>query len=171
MELTESPAGQHSGGIFNYFQGATIHNLVINGNMSRSGTEYYHAASTTENTKQDYTDEQIAQAIEAINGKGKAIDSKQKWAGVYWYLLWACNYPLRTQEFCERIGRLPFDGELEFACDYRNIRELTSLSFMGQDARQLDSVKPSRSDEVAFMQCRSVVIALEQELQRLRDFA
>jgi hypothetical protein len=42
---------------------------------------------------------------------------------------------------------------------------------MGQDARQLDSVKPSRCDEVAFMQCRSVVIALEQELKRLRDCA
>jgi hypothetical protein len=29
MEQTDSPVGHHSGGIYNYFQGATIHNLVI----------------------------------------------------------------------------------------------------------------------------------------------
>lgn len=39
--LDEQP--QQRGGIVNYFQGATIHNIVINGNMSRSGTEYYAA--------------------------------------------------------------------------------------------------------------------------------
>ena len=32
---------QQHGGIVNYFQGATIHNLVINGNMTRRGREYY----------------------------------------------------------------------------------------------------------------------------------
>ena len=32
------------GGIVNYFQGATIHNLVINGNMTKNGDEHYHEA-------------------------------------------------------------------------------------------------------------------------------
>ena len=32
---------QQHGGIVNYFQGATIHNLVINGNMTRRGRERY----------------------------------------------------------------------------------------------------------------------------------
>ena len=169
MTLTDSPEGQQLGSIIN-FQGATIYNLVINGNMCRSGMEHYQTANNTKNTKNNYSDEQIAHAIQAICGKGKAIDSKQKWAGVYWYLRWACNYPISTKDFCERIGRLPFDGELEFACDYRNIRELTTLSFMGQDARQLDCVKPSRNDELAFAQCRSVAIALEEKLKQSREF-
>ena len=40
MEQEEQP--QHlSGGIYNYFQGATIHNIVINGNMTKSGAEHY----------------------------------------------------------------------------------------------------------------------------------
>jgi hypothetical protein len=34
-------ARQQGGSIVNYFQGATINNLVINGNMNRKGTEYY----------------------------------------------------------------------------------------------------------------------------------
>jgi len=39
METTETP--QHcGGGIYNYFQGATINNLVINGNMTKSGDEH-----------------------------------------------------------------------------------------------------------------------------------
>jgi hypothetical protein len=32
---------QQHGGIVNYFQGTTIHNLVINGNMTRRGRERY----------------------------------------------------------------------------------------------------------------------------------
>ena len=35
METAEKP--QQKGGIINYFQGATINNLVINGNMVKSG--------------------------------------------------------------------------------------------------------------------------------------
>ena len=50
--------------IENYFQGATIHNLVINGNMNRSGTENYYAAAAQEGqrTPRTYTDEQVARA-------------------------------------------------------------------------------------------------------------
>lgn len=40
MEQEEKPL--RSGGIINYFQGATIHNLVINGNMTKQGQEYYN---------------------------------------------------------------------------------------------------------------------------------
>lgn len=40
MEQEEKPLRR--GGIINYFQGATIHNLVINGNMTKQGQEYYN---------------------------------------------------------------------------------------------------------------------------------
>ena len=36
---TEHASG---GGIVNYFQGATIHNLVINGNMTKSGQDHFN---------------------------------------------------------------------------------------------------------------------------------
>ena len=40
MEQEEKP--KKHGGVTNYFQGATIHNLVINGNMTKNGSEYFN---------------------------------------------------------------------------------------------------------------------------------
>ena len=54
-----------------------------------------------------FTDEQIAKALAACVGKGKVIDNKQKWAGAYWYLRWACNYPVDVQKFCEKVKSQP----------------------------------------------------------------
>lgn len=50
----------HRGGIYNYFQGATIHNIVINGNMNKYGNEQYNISS--DNRKQA-TPEQIIRAL------------------------------------------------------------------------------------------------------------
>ena len=110
-----------------------------------------------------YTDEQIAEAITAINGIGKPLNSKRKWAAVHWGLRWYCNFPTGTKEFCDRVDELPL-GKLEFECDYTSIRHFTTFSFMDQDARFLDKVKASKQDNDFFLQCREVVIALATEL-------
>ena len=111
-----------------------------------------------------FSDEQIARALLACVGKDKVIDAKWKWAGAYWYLRWACKYPVDTQDFCDRISRLPFEQELEYKCDYRNIRELTTLSFMGEDPRKMEKVHYSKNDEKVFVQCREVALKLAEEL-------
>lgn len=111
-----------------------------------------------------YSDEQVAQAIKAICGEGLALDEKQKWAGVYWYLRWAADYPLKSQEFCERIDRLPFTQDLPVKCNVNNIRRLVTTQLMSQDARDLGHVRPTRSDEQLFAQLRPVVVALAREL-------
>jgi hypothetical protein len=41
-----------------------------------------------------YSDAQVAEALESLVGKGQVIDAKWKWAAVYWYLRWTCNYPV-----------------------------------------------------------------------------
>ena len=110
-----------------------------------------------------YTDEQIAQAIIAINGTGKALNSKQKWAGVYWCLRWYCNYPSNVTDFCEKISELPL-GDLEFKCDPNNFRRIASMSFMNENPRYMDKIKPSNSEKEYFIQCREVVLALLAEL-------
>ena len=130
---------RHHGGIVNNFQGANIHNLVINGTMTKNGPEYYNTNNTEEHTT--YTDEQIAQALANIVGRSKAIDSKQKWAGALWLLRWECNFPAKAQEFCERIAQLPLPNNLEYKCEYNNIRALSTLSFMNEDARKLEMVR------------------------------
>ncbi len=110
-----------------------------------------------------YSDKQIAQAITAINGEKKPLNSKRKWAAVYWALRWYCNFPTNTKDFCERVNELPL-GELEYECDYNSIRHFSTLTFMNQDARQMDKVKPSKQDQPFFLQCREVVLALAAEL-------
>jgi hypothetical protein len=110
-----------------------------------------------------YSDEQIAQALTNIVGKGKAIDSKRKWAGAYWGLRWYCNFPTSTKDFCDRIKALPL-GQLECECDYDNIRRFTSMAFMEENPRFMDRIKPSASEKESFCQCREVVLALVAEL-------
>ena len=63
-------------------------------------------------------------------------------------------------------GALPLPEDLEYKCDYRNIRELATLSFIGEDATHMDSVRYSKNDEVVFRQLRSVALALDNELSR-----
>ena len=65
MESTEPT--QHRGGIFNYFQGATINNLVINGNMTKSGSEDYHNKLQRETTS-NVTAEQVVEAVKRCKG-------------------------------------------------------------------------------------------------------
>lgn len=160
METEEQP--HHLGGIYNYFQGATINNLVINGNMNKTATDHYDNTQKT-NSNTSVTDDQIAQAITAINGNQKPLNSKQKWAAVHWCLRWYCNFPPNVKDFCERINELPL-GKLAYECDYNNIRRLSSMSFMNENARYIDKIKPSNSEKEFFMQCREVVLALVEEL-------
>ena len=131
-------------------------NQTINGNV-------YYGRNVAEKPKA--TDEQVAQALTNIVGKGKPIDSKQKWTGALWMLHWMCGYPIKAQEFCTRIEQLPLPADLEFKCDYRNIRELATLSFIFQDATQMDKVVPSKNDTPVFQQMRTVALAVAQELR------
>jgi len=110
-----------------------------------------------------YTDEQIAEAIIAINGTGKILNSKQKWAGVYWCLRWYCNYPSNVTDFCEKVKDLSL-SELEYPCDQNNFRRIASMSFMNENPRYMDKIKPSNSEKEYFIQCREVVFALLTEL-------
>ena len=144
-------------------------NIIVNspGNffakeMTVTGNSFNYGSGLA--ASNGFSDEQIARALEAIVGKGKAIDTKQKWAGAYWYLRWAANFPVDTQKFCERIAGMKFARELEYACDYRNIRELATLSFIEQDPRQMELVKPSKNDERVFSQCREVALRLAEAL-------
>ena len=111
-----------------------------------------------------FSDEQIKTALLAIVGKEKPIDLKWKWAGAYWYLSWACSYPVDVKKFCEKIDSLRLNIEEKYRCDYRNIREIATLSFMNQDARKMDKVQYSKNDEQVFAECREIALKLGEEL-------
>lgn len=57
METTEIP--HHHGGIYNYFQGATIHNMIINGNMTKNASDIFHGNGK----EKTVTPEQVAYAL------------------------------------------------------------------------------------------------------------
>ena len=111
-----------------------------------------------------FSDEQVAQALEACVGKGLVIDAKWKWAGVYWYLRWTCNYPVDAKEFCTKIKSLELDIPAELECSYESIRKICTLSFMDYDARRMDTVRASKNDQGMFSQCREIALKLADEL-------
>jgi len=51
------------GGIVNYFQGATINNLVINGNMTKSGTENFNTAQPDSMTEGEERGDGLPEAL------------------------------------------------------------------------------------------------------------
>ena len=55
------------GGIVNYFQGATIHNMVVNGNMTKNGTEYYGDQNQTNHNGICATADDVAVAAKACS--------------------------------------------------------------------------------------------------------
>lgn len=145
--------------------GFIIHNYSPGNQFIQTQNNYYYGnvyQGKAETEYNGFSDEHVAKALEACVGKDKVIDTKWKWAGGYWYLRWACNYPVDPQKFCEKIGGLPFKPEI--LCDYRNIREYTTLSFLDQDSRKMDLVKPSKNDEKVFAQIREIALKLAEEL-------
>ena len=111
-----------------------------------------------------YNDKQVAVALEACVGKGRVIDAKWKWAGVYWYLRWTCNYPVDAKEFCKKIVSLDLDIPADYECSYESIRKICTLSFIEYDARRMDLVRVSKNDQGMFSQCREIVGKLTDEL-------
>lgn len=113
-----------------------------------------------------YSDKQVAQALEACVGKGLVVDAKWKWAGVYWYLRWTCNYPVDVKSFCTKINGMDLAIDAEYECSYESIRKICTLSFMDEDARRMDVVRVSKNDQGMFSQCREIVLKLAEELSR-----
>ncbi len=112
-----------------------------------------------------YSDKLVAQVLEASAGKGLILDAKWKWAGAYWLLRWACNYPVDAKEFCKKIRSLEIDIADEYDCSYESIRKLCTLSFMDYDPRHMESVRVSKNDQGMFSQCREIVLKLVDEFQ------
>lgn len=110
-----------------------------------------------------YSDSQVAQVLEASAGKGLIIDAKWKWAGAYWLLRWACNYPVDAKEFCLKIKSLKMVIDADYECSYESIRKICTLSFMDYDPRRMDSVRVSKNDQGMFSQCREIVLKLVDE--------
>ncbi len=154
------------GGILNFFQGATIHNIVINGNMEKHGTDnYYSGGKESKPERPKCTDQQIAHALMTINGKEKVLNSYQGWLGACCLLMGKYGYPKNLEMCCTKISSLFQDGELEYACKYDNIRKFTFLKFVNTDVDTWDSYEPKADEKRLFAGCHAVMKQLDAVLK------
>jgi len=109
---------QQGGSIVNYFQGATINNLVINGNMNKKGTEYYQSggkgAAATDVGRP--TDDMI---IEGVRRCQAFFWAGAAWAVVYRVLQSDYDESRSVNQFEEDMF-LPSEG-LNYRCSPRTI--------------------------------------------------
>ena len=155
---------QQRGGIHNYFQGATIHNMVINGNMTKNGSENFGS----ENKKRTvYSEEQVARALLAINGKDKVLNNYQLWLGACCYLMKRCDYSQNLERCCDQIAKLPYGMmKLEIECKYENIRKFSFLKFVKEGIDTWDSYQPRKEEEKLFYGCKAVADELDRTLKQ-----
>ena len=133
-------------------------------NMGVKGTINYHEQSRTEE-KIEVTDEQLAKALIAINGKDKAVNSQAAWLGACCFLAWNHGYPRNLGDCCKKIGELPLiKGCLEYECKYESIRKFGSWKFVSMDAREWPQYMPREEEKPMFEKCLSVYLALEKEI-------
>ena len=130
MEKEET--GQRRGGIYNYFGGATINNLVINnGTYTKHGTEHHHYSSTVDDEKHECSDNKTVPAINStsvedglnVEKLARAIENCQKffwgnsaYAVVYCLCRDEFNSNLSQTAFERMVEELPYNGERDYQC-------------------------------------------------------
>ena len=112
------------------------------------------------------TDEELADAIISINGKGKALDELQKWLGVCCFVQSCCEYPRDLKTCCERLAALPYKNKLEIPCKFDNVRKIAIYGFVREDYRRWVSYKPNDTEKKNFDSCFDVGKALEKALEK-----
>lgn len=147
------------------FQGANMQNAQINVIVESGAKVVYKEMSSIKNDNLQVTNEQMANALLAINGKDKPLSGYQVWLGACCLLSWKYGYPRNLKDCCERINSLPLAG-IEFICKYENIRKFSTYSFVKEDARLWKDYKPLESERVLFNECLSVAQALDKEIQK-----
>ena len=129
----------------------------------KGNNTYYEQARTEE--KKEITDEHIAKALIAINGKDKAVNSQVAWLGACCFLAWNHGYPRNLGDCCKKIGELPLIKDcLEYECKYESIRKFGSWKFVSMDAREWPQYMPREEEKPMFEKCLSVYLALEKEI-------
>ena len=95
---------------------STIQNFFL-GNVNRviHAENYYEGGNKEHKSK--LTDEQIGNAIMAINGKDKPLSEKQLFLGVICVLLSKYGWSGKWATCCNRINSLPMKDSFEKECD------------------------------------------------------
>jgi len=153
------------GGIVNHFGGATIHNLVINGNMTKNGTEYYgdHSSDIPVSA---YTDEVVGNAILALNGHKKPLCEKQLFLGIIKVLSAKCGWSCKWATSCDRINQLEVAANFEVRCDANNLKAPSALKFASLDYQEWEDYVPLPAERDVFNKNKTLAKLFEEELDK-----
>jgi hypothetical protein len=132
-------------------------NQTFNGNV-------YYGQDTDE--KQEVTDEQLADAISSICGKGKPLDEYQKWLGVCCYVSAHCDYPIDIDACCQRLAVLPYKEPLEYMPQYKSIRVYATYNFVKVGYDSWKTFKANDQERNLFVKCYDTALALDKALNK-----
>jgi hypothetical protein len=132
-------------------------NQTFNGNV-------YYGQDTDE--KQEVTDEQMADAISSICGKGKPLDEYQKWLGVCCYVSAHCDYPIDIDACCQRLAVLPYKEPLEYMPQYKSIRVYATYNFVKIGYDSWKTFKANDQERNLFVKCYDTALALDKALNK-----
>ena len=127
-------------------------------------TQNVYTINRQELSKNKYTDQQMADAISSINGKGKVLDEYQKWLGVCCYVSARCGYPMDLESCCQRLANLPYKTPLEYVPQYKSIRVYATWNFVKAGYEQWSNLRVNDQERNLFIKCHDTALALVQAL-------
>ena len=127
-------------------------------------TQNVYTINRQELSKNKYTDQQMADAISSINGKGKVLDEYQKWLGVCCYVSARCGYPMDLESCCQRLANLPYKTPLEYVPQYKSIRVYATWNFVKAGYEQWSNLRVNDQERNLFIKCHDTALALVRAL-------
>ena len=162
MNMTNNSRKNKTGG-FNINVYSSGNNIAQTINQTFNGNVYY-GQNTDE--KQEVTDEQLADAISSICGKGKPLDEYQKWLGVCCYVSAHCDYPIDIDACCQRLAVLPYKEPLEYMPQYKSIRVYATYNFVKVGYDSWKTFKANDQERNLFVKCYDTALALDKALNK-----
>ena len=127
-------------------------------------TQNVYTINRQELSKNKYTDQQMADAISSINGKGKVLDEYQKWLGICCYVSARCGYPMDLESCCQRLANLPYKTPLEYVPQYKSIRVYATWNFVKAGYEQWSNLRVNDQERNLFIKCHDTALALVRAL-------
>jgi len=127
-------------------------------------TQNVYTMNRQELSKNKYTDQQMADAINSINGKGKVLDEYQKWLGICCYVSARCGYPMDLESCCQRLANLPYKTPLEYVPQYKSIRVYATWNFVKAGYEQWSNLRVNDQERNLFIKCHDTALALVRAL-------
>lgn len=142
------------------------HTVINQLQIGDGNTQNFYAQSNT-SEKPKPTPEQLARALEANIGKGRAIDSQRAWLGACLLLGWKYGFPRNLQDCCRQVNQLPVDWtRVEYPCKYDNIRMFGSYKFVKEPVDDWPKLIPRDDERSVFVKCLDVSQELEKSIEQ-----